>query len=177
MTRTAHLTRLALLIALTAAVTMAVRIPVPRTGGYINLGDAVVYVTALLFGPVYGLVAGGIGSSLADFLGGYGVYAPFTLVIKALEGLVVGSLAWRAFHRHPRPSGVDLVLAGVAVGVGGAVMVLGYFVAEAFVLHLGVGAAASEVPGNIFQVLGGLVAALPVSLALRGLGRSGWARE
>jgi uncharacterized membrane protein len=59
--RTAHVTRLSLLIALTAAVTMAVCIPVPRTGGYINLGDAVVYISALIFGPVYGLVVGGVG--------------------------------------------------------------------------------------------------------------------
>jgi uncharacterized membrane protein len=173
MTRTAHVTRLSLLIALTAAVTMAVRIPVPRTGGYINLGDAVVYIAALLFGPTYGLVAGGVGSSLADFLGGYGVFAPFTLIIKGLEGLLVGILAWPVFHRHPRPSHADLALTVLAIGVGGAVMVLGYFVSEAFVLHLGVGAAASEVPGNIFQALGGLVAAVPVSLALRGVTRGG----
>lgn len=171
------MTRLALLIALTATVTMAVRIPVPRTGGYINLGDAVVYVSALLFGPVYGLVAGGIGSSLADVLGGYGVFAPFTLVIKGLEGLLVGILARPAFHRHPRPSRLDLAVTALAVGAGGAVMILGYFVSEAFVLRLGVGAAASEVPGNIFQALGGLVGALPVSLALRGLAAAPVTRE
>jgi uncharacterized membrane protein len=113
-TRTAQITRLSLLIALTAAVTMAVRIPVPRTGGYINLGDAVVYIAALLFGPLYGLVAGGVGSSLADLLGGYGVFAPFTLVIKGLEGLLVGILAWPIFHRHKRPSpAVSLALRGV----------------------------------------------------------------
>ena len=75
MTQTRTLTHLALLIALTTAATMAVRIPVPGTGGYINMGDSVVYVAALLFGPVSGLAAGGIGSALADFLGGYGQYA------------------------------------------------------------------------------------------------------
>lgn len=173
MTRTGQVTRLSLLIALTAVVTMAVRIPVPRTGGYINLGEAVVYITALLFGPLYSLVAGGIGSSLADLLGGYGVFAPFTLIIKGLEGLLVGTLAWPVFHRHSRPSLADLALSALAIGVGGAAMVLGYFVSEAFILHLGVAAAASEVPGNIFQVLGGLVAALPVSLTLRGVIRTG----
>ena len=173
MTRTGQVTRLSLLIALTVVVTMAVRIPVPRTGGYINLGDAVVYITALLFGPFYGLVAGGVGSSLADLLGGYGVFAPFTLIIKGLEGLLVGILAWPVFHRHSRPSPADLALTALAIVAGGAAMVLGYFVSEAFILHLGVAAGASEVPGNIFQVVGGLVAALPVSLALRGVIRTG----
>jgi uncharacterized membrane protein len=158
---------MALLIALTTTATMAIRIPVPRTGGYINMGDSIVYVTALLFGPRYGMVAGGIGSALADFLGGYGVFAPFTLVIKGLEGLLVGALGWRTLGgtRDPGPTGMALAL--VAVGIGGTEMIAGYFVTEAYVLHLGVGAAASEVPGNVAQALGGLIAALPISLILR----------
>lgn len=166
MTQTAKLTRMALLIALTTAATMAVRIPVPRTGGYINLGDSVIYVAALLFGPVSGLVAGGIGSALADFLGGYAQYAPFTLIIKGLEGLIVGALGYPVVRSRP-PSWASITLVILAVAVGGAEMIAGYFVSEAYLLHLGVGAAATEVPGNISQVLGGLIVAVPVSLALR----------
>ncbi|MGH2436917.1 MAG: ECF transporter S component, partial [bacterium] len=92
--RTRELTVLALLIALTTAATMVIRIPVPATQGYLNLGDSMVYVSALLFGPLAGLVAGGIGSALADWLGGYAQFALYTLVIKGLEGLLVGLIAW-----------------------------------------------------------------------------------
>lgn len=167
MTQTAKLTRLALLIALTTAATMAVRIPVPRTGGYINLGDSVVYVAALLFGPVFGLVAGGIGSALADLLGGYGQYAAFTLFIKGLEGLIVGAVGWPVMRRPLPLSWAATALVILSVAIGGAEMIAGYFVSEAYLLHLGVGAAATEIPGNISQVVGGLIVGVPVSLALR----------
>jgi uncharacterized membrane protein len=164
---TRQIALVALLIALVAAATLAVRIPVPATQGYINLGDSMVYVAALLFGPLTGMLAGGVGSALADLIGGYAQFAPYTLLIKGLEGLVVGWLARRlAGHLA---SAVDLLGAVVAVVVGGSLMVAGYFAAEAFVMGLGPAAAAGEVPGNIFQVVGGLVAALPVSVALRRL--------
>ena len=164
---TRDLTLLALLIALTTVATMIVRVPVPATGGYINMGDSMVYISALLFGPVFGLVAGGVGSALADYFGGYAAFAPYTLVIKGLEGLLVGLLAWRLVHRQPGITPVGTVVAILAVLVGGAAMVSGYFLAEAYVLGIGVAKAAQEVPGNIFQVVGGLIVALPVSLALR----------
>lgn len=51
-----------------------------------------VYITALLFGPLVGAFAGGVGSTLADIFLGYPHYAPATLVIKACEGAVVGVL-------------------------------------------------------------------------------------
>ncbi|HEY8497562.1 MAG TPA: ECF transporter S component, partial [Limnochordales bacterium] len=70
--------------ALVAAATMFVQIPMPAGQGYANVGDAVIFVFAALFGPTVGLAAGGIGSALADVLTGYAVWAPFTLVIKGV---------------------------------------------------------------------------------------------
>jgi uncharacterized membrane protein len=83
-------------IALVTASTLLIKIPVPVTQGYINLGDAAVIIAALLFGPRTGLIAGGIGLALADWLGGYAHWAPFTLIIKGLEGFLVGLIATRA---------------------------------------------------------------------------------
>jgi len=163
------LTLLALLIALTTVATMVVQIPTPQTQGYINLGDSMVYVSALLFGPLAGLLAGGIGSALADWLTGYQQFAPYTLVIKGLEGLVVGLIAWGLLKG--RPTRTLASIAGVVVSVfgGGAVMVGGYYVVEQFVMGR---AALAEVPGNIFQAVGGLVVAIPVTLLLRNLAPS-----
>jgi len=162
--RVRDLTLLALLIALTTAATMAIRIPVPATGGYINLGDSMVYISALLFGPLAGLVAGGIGSALADWFGGYLQFAPYTLVIKGVEGLVVGILAWALLRSRPRPGVAGVIGSIVAIFVGGALMVVGYYAVEGFIMGQ---AAAAEVPGNIFQVVGGLIVAIPVALLLR----------
>jgi uncharacterized membrane protein len=62
-----------------------------RARGYINVGDAMIFTNALLFGPIVGGVAGGIGSAVADFIS-YPVFAPYTLVIKGFEGFIAGIL-------------------------------------------------------------------------------------
>ena len=73
----------AMFAALTCVATMIIHIPSP-IGGYFNLGDCMVLLSAFVLGPVWGTAAGGIGSALADVICGYFVYAPGTLVIKAL---------------------------------------------------------------------------------------------
>ena len=62
------------------------------TNGFFNLGESMVYLSALVGGPIVGLIAGGLGSALADMALGYGVYAPATLILKGSEGFVAGYL-------------------------------------------------------------------------------------
>ena len=76
----------AMFAALTCVATMIIHIPSP-IGGYFNLGDCMVLLSAFVLGPVWGTAAGGIGSALADVICGYFIYAPGTLVIKALMAL------------------------------------------------------------------------------------------
>ena len=56
----------ALFAALACVATMSIRIPTPGTGGYIHPGDAVVILSGIVLGPVWGLLAAGIGSAMAD---------------------------------------------------------------------------------------------------------------
>lgn len=122
--------------------TTFVRIPIPATGGYLNLGDVVIVFAALTFGPIVGLVAGGVGSCAADLVG-FPVFAFPTLIIKGLLGLIVGLVGWRAGKGR----------AVLAAFVGEAWMVLGYFLVEAFVFRgsMGIAAAVSEVWFNLGQ--------------------------
>lgn len=83
----------AIFTALTAVATMSFTIYVPATRGYFNLGEVMVYTTAILLGPFIGAVAGGVGSMLADLMLGYHIYAPATLIIKGVEGFIVGFLS------------------------------------------------------------------------------------
>jgi len=87
---------------------MVFSIYVPQTRGFFNIGETMVYITALLFGPLIGAFAGGVGSMFADLLLGYPQFAPATLIIKACEGGIVGvlgrkrlkfgsKLQWKAF--------------------------------------------------------------------------------
>ncbi len=130
--------------ALVCVGTLIIRIPIPQTKGYINIGDSMIFFSALCFGFRVGGFAGGIGSALADLIGGFGNWAPFTLVIKGVEGLLVGKLAEK-----------NEILALI---VGGSEMVLGYFLVE--IVLYGVGPAIAELPGNIFQAGFGIVLAL-----------------
>lgn len=135
-------------IALVAVMTMLVQVPVPQTRGYINLGDTMILVLALLFGWKVGLVAGGFGSALADILGGYAYWAPFTLVIKGIEGLVVG-----AFASSEKKWGTRVFFCIL----GSLWMVGGYFLVETFLY--GRGAALAELPGNFLQAAASVVIA------------------
>jgi len=62
------------------------------SSGFFNLGEAFVYLAALIGGPIVGGIAGGVGAAMADAFLGYGIFAPATLVLKGLEGFTVGSL-------------------------------------------------------------------------------------
>ena len=117
----------ALMTALTTVGTMIIRIPTP-TMGYIHPGDGFVLLSGLLLGPVWGSLAAGIGSALSDLFGGYMVYVIPTFIIKALTALV-GVLVFRVISRKNTVCG--LIVGGIA---GEAVMVLGYFVFEIFML-------------------------------------------
>lgn len=80
----------ALLAALTAAATLVIRIPTPSMG-FIHPGDGLVLLCGLLLGPLAGALAAGLGSMFADLLGGYLIFAPATLVIKALSAWIMGA--------------------------------------------------------------------------------------
>ena len=77
----------ALFAALACVATMSIKIPTPGTSGYIHPGDAIVILAGVVLGPTWGFLAGGIGSAMADLLGGYFVYVPITFVIKGLVSL------------------------------------------------------------------------------------------
>ena len=137
----------ALLISLVAVATMVIQIPVAATSGYINFGDTIIFASSLVFGPVHGLLAGGLGSAAADVLSGYGQWAPFTLLVKGFEGLLCGFI----FHTILRGrTKAGIVPAVLSMLVAGAWMVTGYFLVG-FYLTRSVGAALAEVPGNSIQ--------------------------
>ena len=140
----------ALFAALACVATMIIKVPTPGTEGYINLGDAIVILCGVILGPVWGFLAAGIGSCLADLIGGYFVYVPITFVIKGLVALCAG-LVYRAIGKTKTTRYAGVILGGVIdiILVAG-----GYFVCEYFIY--GAGAAAS-IPGSMIQGIGGLV--------------------
>jgi uncharacterized membrane protein len=103
--------------------TLVIRIPIPATGGYFNLGDTFVMIAALLYGPIIGGLVGLIGPALADAVG-YPQFILATAIVKGLEGLLVGLIGGRS-------SGTSMLKPVVGLIVGIAVIVIGYFIFEA----------------------------------------------
>ncbi len=147
---------IAILSAVTTVFTLAVRIPFAPTRGYFTLADVGVYFASFAFGPFIGFVVGGLGTGLADILGGYAHFAVWSFLIHGLQGLVVGLLGYRR--------GLLGMLAGWFAGA--FVMVAGYFTVEYFLY--GPGPAISEATTvNLPQVLIGGLLGLLLVLAVR----------
>ena len=99
---TKKLVMTALMMALTMVATMFIRIPLPL--GYVNLGDVFVLLSVFILGPVYGTIAAGVGSGLADLFG-YITYAPGTLIIKSAMALV----AWLIYKLLSKATGKEML--------------------------------------------------------------------
>lgn len=131
----------AMMTALIFAVTFFIRIPLLSTGGYLNLGDVIIIVAALLLNNYYSLFAGGVGSALADILSGYSIYAPMTFIIKALVAFFI--LIMQKNGESRRKFIVGAFLAESA-------MVILYFFFEFFVFNSKI--AIFNVPFNCIQL-------------------------
>lgn len=135
---TLFIARVVVFTALVTAATIVLSVYFPLTRGYFNLGETMVYLSALVAGPLVGAFAGGVGSALADIILGYQVFAPGTLVIKAVEGYVAGILARRAERMRV---GRSILLSAIIIGV--------YFI---ILLLVGVTIMAGELELSIYQL-------------------------
>ena len=139
----------ALMAALACVATMIIKIPSPLKG-YLNLGDCVVLTAGWMLSPIYGFLAAGLGSALADLFSGYVVYAPATFLIKGCMALIA-YFGFRLLHKKvsdlpPR------IISGTAAEM---LMILGYFVFEGCMY--GFGPSVVNIPANAVQGVAGLI--------------------
>lgn len=159
-TNTKKMCIIGLLTALTCAATMIIKVPITATGGYINIGDSMVLICAVFFGPEYGLIAGGIGSALGDLLGGYFNWALATVIIKGIEGLAVAKIAGTP------NKGSFLNLRKVSACVIGLVwMVAGYFAAD-YIIGGSIAASIAGISANSIQAVFSFIVFIVLGFAL-----------
>ncbi len=149
--------RLCLAAILAALCCAATFIHIPYPLGYLNLGDCIVLLCGVLLPPLWAMAAAGVGSALADLFLGYALYAPATLLIKALMALVVA-----LFLRH-RIRNSFALLGGI---LSEGWMVLGYFLYE-MLLYGAAPAAQSALSVNLPQGAVNLAAAAVLFLLLQ----------
>jgi len=168
----------AIFTAFVAAATMAFSLTIPVTNGYFNLGEIMVYTSALVMGPYVGAFAGGVGSALSDLVLGP-QFAPGTLVIKGIEGFLVGYLSSRTLANLSRSawratSGVLAAVVGLLVSWLGLTYLSGNYELD---LGFPVGPTLSanfSVPSPFWIGLGVLVFILIVAVGLSADEKVGW---
>lgn len=128
--------------------TLFIKIP-NALDGYFNLGDGFILLFASILDPFLAFLVGGLGSALADVVGGYAYYFIPTLVIKGLEAIVISCL----MQRYGKEIQIPAYLLGVVI------MVIGYFLAKWY-LKGSMTIALIGIPENIFQSGIGIVVAL-----------------
>jgi uncharacterized membrane protein len=168
--------------ALVCVVTMVFSIYVPSTRGFFNIGETMVYITALLFGPFVGAFAGGVGSMFADVLLGYYYYAPATLVVKALEGGLVGFLSRKKplFSKYHTGREWKVFTLEIGVLVGALISLIGFLYYSGIVeLYSGIPPPESPtstifIPMEFWLGLGALVALIIAAIGFVSEPEFGW---
>lgn len=135
-------------------------------GGYVHLGDTIIYLAAALLPTPYAVATAAIGAGVADLMVAP-MWAPFTMAIKAVMALAFTAKKERLLCGR---NGVALVLAGL-------VCVIGYYGAEIALLcasgttfSVAATAALAAVPFNGAQALASGVAFALLAVALDKLG-------
>ncbi len=147
-TKTRKIVIAAMLAALCCVATMVIKIPLPL--GYVNVGDMVVLLTGWLLSPLYGALAAGLGTALADVLSPYAIYAPATFVIKSVMALIA-HFGFRLVSKK-MPSAFGRIISGIVAEIW---MIAGYFLYEGILY--GFAGALGTVPGNGVQGAVGLL--------------------
>ena len=165
--KTNKLVMTALMVGLVMVATLSIRIPSPFTQGYVHLGDTMIFLSVLLLGKKGGALASGLGSGLADVLGGYAAYAPWTLIIKAVMAFIMGAFIEVCIkkNKHHARIGQVPVIEIIGMVLAGVEMVIGYALVD--------GALAGNMlsgflgaPFNVAQFTVGLVLATLLAMAL-----------
>lgn len=137
------------------------RLPISINGGLVHMGNVMLFATAIVFGPKKGAIAGAFGMGLFDIVSGWAAWAPFTFVIRGVMGLIVGSVA-NANGRNGENIGYNIL----GILISSVWMIGGYYVAEG-ILYGNWVAPVTSIPGNITQLVVGLVLGVPLAIALK----------
>ena len=147
-----------LMPALVFIATFVPHIPIPL--GYAHLGDAVIFLLALLVPRRPALIAACLGSALADLLGGFALWAVPTIVIKYGMAEIVYRIA-------PQGRAIGQGRIVTALLLSSLWMAFAYTLVGA-VLYDGLIAALTSTPGLIVEGIVNSVIALLLLPMLRG---------
>lgn len=169
MTSTKELVITALMTALVFLAGSVIKIP--TVGGFVHIGDCMVFLSVIVLGKKKGALSSGLGMFLVDISGGYYIWAPFTLVIKFVMAYITGFIIEKMNKDDKLVIKFKMIYMAAFIA-GGIFMIIGYFfaggiIAAFFTGHMGLiqglVVASKDIIGNIIQVVTGMILAVPLS--------------
>lgn len=161
--KTKEIVQTALLTALVFVATafINIRLPFLSNGGLVHLGTVMLFITAIVFGKEKGAIAGAVGMAVFDLSSGWALWAPFTFIIRGIMGYMVGAVTW-----SKNRDGNNLMVNIFAMILSGAWMIFGYYITEGILYGNWIAPVAS-IPGNVTQIVIGLILGLPIAKVLK----------
>lgn len=125
-------------------------------GGYIHVGDAVIYIVALLMGGPWAFLSAAIGAAVADIVSGVAVYAIPSMIIKVLIAVPFVLISRKSDKLLSLRTALFTVISGV-------ITIFGYFITDLIVYREG---AVADLPANVIQAVGSAVVFIILAFAL-----------
>lgn len=94
-------------------------------------------------------------------------FAQASISLNSIFWIIVAIISGTAIAYAGSKISPDISNLVIAILIAGSVMIVGYFIYEAYILGLGVEAALVEVPFNIGQAVVGLIVSIPIVRRLR----------
>ncbi|KZL93321.1 ECF transporter S component [Clostridium magnum] len=169
--KTQDMVQVALMAALTYISTAAINVPMGSIlKGVVHLGDTMIFLAAVLLGRKKAFLSAAIGMCMFDLFSPYIIWAPFTFFIKGIMAYIAGTIAYRKDY-----DGNNLWNNIIGFALGGIWMIAAYYVAGVLIMHFVMNVALGqalmlsigEIPGNITQVVAGIILAIPLGRILK----------
>lgn len=160
MSKTKDLVLTALLITIVFISTSVIRIPLAPNGGLVHLGSVALFAASVLFGKKKGALAGAFGMALFNLMTEWVIWAPFTFIIRAVMGYIIGSIA------HTRGANGRSLPLNIAAGIaGGLWFIPASYMAEVMLFGNWL-APVNSITGNLLQLALMFGAGLPIAMMI-----------
>ncbi len=133
----------ALMIAITFIAGSVIKIP--TLNGFIQPGDCMVLLGAVLLGKKRGALSGAIGMAFVDITAGYLIWAPFTFIIKGAMAYFTGVVLDRIKEKTYKGYLIAFI-------IGGVINIIGYFIGNIIIGGIIIGTVSGFIPSIIYAV-------------------------
>ena len=159
--RTLRIVIAAMFAAMVAVMTAFVKIP--TAGGYVHIGDSMIYLAAAFLPMPYAVLAAAIGGGIADLITGYTDTIVYTVIIKACNALFFSAKGEKLFTKR---NALMTIPSGLVTVIGYSVSKLIRMLLAGDSFHSALVNALWKMPENSIQAVASALIFIVIALAL-----------